>query len=247
MIQDWLTSFATDLPDTVSLFMAALESFKLFTDRGEAVEQAHSSPKAIQTAYRVFCVLADMAIAVTFEVSVALVAVLLALLVLGPLIVVDRPPRAILTRGLAWAVAAPVLIAVAWTGRGVILSGYPLFPSSVLPFPVDWRAPSEHANCEFAFAAFSARASVDEREVIADETGIEGWFWRWFEESAVADLHLVVIPGLQTLGPGSAFSSGARDIAGAMRHRGCGSSRCRHWWDWWPSSSWPLSLDMDRL
>lgn len=73
--------------------MAAWASFKLFTDRGEAVEQAHSSPKAIQTAYRVFCVLADMAIAVTFEVSVALVAVLLALLVLGPLIVVDRPPR----------------------------------------------------------------------------------------------------------------------------------------------------------
>ena len=88
----------------------------------------------------------------------------------------------------------PAAIAVVWMGRGVILSGYPLFPSSKFGLPVDWRAPEAHADCEFAFAAFSSRASVDEREVITGEVGLEGWIGRWFAESATADLHMLAIP-----------------------------------------------------
>ncbi|MCC6930211.1 MAG: hypothetical protein IT359_14595 [Gemmatimonadaceae bacterium] len=185
VVQDWLTSFATDLPETVFLLMAASESFKFLTDRGAP---------PVERAYRAFCVLAFMAIAVTFKVSVALVAVLLAVVILGRWLLVERPDARLLRRGMAWSVLVPAVIAVVWMGRGVVLSGYPLFPSSAFAFPVDWRAPEAHADCEFAFAAFSSRASVDEREVIMGEVGLGGWFGRWFAESATADLHMLVIP-----------------------------------------------------
>ncbi len=41
-----------------------------------------------------------------------------------------------------WVVSTLVsLVLVAWLVHGVILSGYPLFPSPMFPFPVEWRVP----------------------------------------------------------------------------------------------------------
>lgn len=209
VIQDWLTSFATDLPETVFLLMAASEAFKFLTDR---------SDDPLARAYRVFTILTFMAIAVTFKVSVALVAVVLALVVLGKWLLSRRPARAIVRRGLIWSVLAPLTIGLAWMGRGVVLSGYPLFPSSVAAFPVDWRAPESHADCEFAFAAFSSRASVDEREVVTGEVGIDGWIGRWFLESATADLHMLVIPSLMVVLVGALVVIGGRRVRDADGH-----------------------------
>ncbi|HEX4931734.1 MAG TPA: hypothetical protein VFV33_01065 [Gemmatimonadaceae bacterium] len=206
VVQDWLTSFATDLPETVFLLMAASETFKFLTDR---------AAPPVERAYRAFCILAFMAIAVTFKVSVALVAVLLAVLVLGRWLLVERPERRLLRQGMAWSVLVPAVIAVVWMGRGVVLSGYPLFPSSALAFPVDWRAPEAHADCEFAFAAFSSRASVDEREVIVGEVGVTGWIGRWFAESATADLHMLAIPAAMVVVAGLVLL-----VGGLMGRRG---------------------------
>ena len=46
-------------------------------------------------------------------------------------------------RPLAWALAASVLLVVPWLGRGVVASGYPLYPATIVSVPVDWRLPRD--------------------------------------------------------------------------------------------------------
>lgn len=50
-----------------------------------------------------------------------------------------------------------VMLVVAMMGRSVVLSGYPLYPASILPFPVDWRVPAEQAAGEVAWIEAGAR------------------------------------------------------------------------------------------
>jgi hypothetical protein len=42
-----------------------------------------------------------------------------------------------------------VTIGGAWVARGVVASGYPLYPNDFLPLPVDWRVPLEQARAEY--------------------------------------------------------------------------------------------------
>ena len=42
--------------------------------------------------------------------------------------------------------ALSIIILATWVGRGVILSGYPFFPSSVVAMPVTWRTPATRVD-----------------------------------------------------------------------------------------------------
>lgn len=70
-----------------------------------------------------------------------------------------RVPRsaAVTGRQLLAAGVLPVLLAGTWLMRGVILSGYPLYPVRVLAAPVEWRVPAEQAAAEAAWVQMSAR------------------------------------------------------------------------------------------
>jgi len=43
-------------------------------------------------------------------------------------------------------VALSVAVVLPWCVRGIILSGYPFFPATILGFPVDWKIPLEQAR-----------------------------------------------------------------------------------------------------
>ena len=51
---------------------------------------------------------------------------------------------------------AAVLLAT-WMGRGILLSGYPLFPSTALAMPVPWRMPTKESS-NFSRRLFDRRA-----------------------------------------------------------------------------------------
>jgi hypothetical protein len=61
------------------------------------------------------------------------------------------------SRPLARWIAPAVILWVAWTARSVVLSGYPLYPTALLPFNVDWRVPVEQVAGERAWIEASAR------------------------------------------------------------------------------------------
>ena len=50
-----------------------------------------------------------------------------------------------------------MILFAAWTARNVVLSGYPLYPTALLPFSVDWRVPVEQVAGERAWIEASAR------------------------------------------------------------------------------------------
>jgi hypothetical protein len=83
-----------------------------------------------------------------------------------------------------------------WMARGVVLSGYLLFPTASLSLPVDWRAPVEHARGEFAYAAESSRATVENYQALVGDAGRWDWIANWWRESASYDIHHLIVPGL---------------------------------------------------
>ena len=64
---------------------------------------------------------------------------------------------------------------VPWLARGVLLSGYPAYPSVSFPFAVDWRMPSELGAFELQWARAWARfPGVHEEQLQAT---LHGWDW----------------------------------------------------------------------
>ncbi len=77
-----------------------------------------------------------LALAVTFKLSTVVFAFLGWVLAFAILWSIRRDSRHV------WAaVVGAVLVLVPWLAGQIILSGYPFFPSSLFPFPGDWRVP----------------------------------------------------------------------------------------------------------
>jgi hypothetical protein len=89
------------------------------------------------------------ALAVAFKESTAVFAALAWCLALGRLWAKKRakPKHTVCLVG---ALILPMFILIPWFARGIILSGYPFYPATILSFPVDWRAPIVAANWDEA-------------------------------------------------------------------------------------------------
>lgn len=89
-------------------------------------------------------------------------------------------------------IAALILCSVLM--RGVILSGYPLYPSTMVPIDVDWRVPVAHANAVRAFVTSWAQL----RPTYA---AVAGWEWlpAWARSTALTDKFNIVLPLVLTL------------------------------------------------
>lgn len=77
--------------------------------------------------------------------------------------------------------------ALPWMFRGVVMSGYPLFPLSVGGAAVAWRAPLEHVQAEYSYIGYS------EREFSWHFIGHD-WLLQVFEK----DIYSVLVPALLT-------------------------------------------------
>jgi len=83
-------------------------------------------------------------------------------------------------RILAMTLVAGVLL-LTWMGRGIILSGYPLFPSSALAMPVAWRMPVKYVNQfrgQTVFWAREADPAADVKKTLRTWRWLPGWFER---------------------------------------------------------------------
>jgi len=74
--------------------------------------------------------------------------------------------------------------------RGVLLSGYPLYPSTILAANVDWRVPIAQANAERAFITSWAQLRA------TYETLVTGWAWipTWARSTVLTDKFDIVLP-----------------------------------------------------
>jgi hypothetical protein len=163
----------TDLPTSVVCLVGAVMLFRALT--GESLEpgtsESDSRPMGLVMAMALF------SLAVTFKISSVVFASLGWTVAAVKLLMLSRNAP-LGKRQLMWAMILSGVIVLPWIGRGIVLTGYPLFPSTVLAIPVDWRVPALEAQQQADFARSFARVPELTYEYA------HGWSWLrpWFRE-----------------------------------------------------------------
>jgi hypothetical protein len=101
---------------------------------------------------------------------------------------IPRPAGAI-------AVALVGLWLVPWMARGVVLSGYPLYPLSLGRVATDWTVPSELAAAQRQYVAAYAKSGANHRSEFGPEIRGFGWVPAWWHVAFNYAKGLVVVPG----------------------------------------------------
>jgi len=178
------SSFVTDLPTSLVVLAATAAIHALLSDADAAGPEAD---------FRLVSIAALLALAVTFKSNAAVFAATGLPLAIVFWLRHSTPDAKRRTRTIGWALGAVLGLAVCWTARGVVLSGYPLFPAPVAGLSVEWRVPVEHAEAEFAYIVHSSRASTKNLPVVAGEAGMGAWLVPW-ARSALDDPYQVAVP-----------------------------------------------------
>lgn len=166
----FLSSFTTDVAAAVVLLVAVSILF------GRLVRREETPGAAAATAFDGFAAMVLLAVAVCFKLSVAVFAV--AAWSVGAYLLrrAGRTARGPSGRALGWAIGLCGALALTWLARGVILSGYPAYPSTFAAFPVPWRVPVEQAEAELAWIRHFARTYYRGGIPFAPETVLH---WNW--------------------------------------------------------------------
>jgi hypothetical protein len=140
-----LASYSTDIPSNMMLFAAAGLMYELL-DSGALLTDAYSVVSLTILLSSTICLKLSSAVFAGVAISV----------------VIFLSWKSGVSLGSRYkAVAKVSLIAAAfvlpWMARGVMLSGYPLYPVPLAGFPVSWRAPLEHTYAEYAYIGFTER------------------------------------------------------------------------------------------
>src|SRR6266851_1814631 len=163
----------TDLPTSVVCLVAAAILFRALDE-----ESPHPATGTSDTP-RIGLVIAMVlfSLAVTFKISSLVFASLgwaVAVLKLWSL----RRTAPQVKRQLVWAVILSAVIVLPWMGRGLVMTGYPFFPSTAFSIPVDWKVPAFETQLQADFARSFARVPGLTYEYA------HGWHWLrpWFRE-----------------------------------------------------------------
>jgi hypothetical protein len=144
-----VSSFSTDIPPAIVLFVLCSAVYRLLLVK---------SDDPAEIAYRVATVVTLAVLAVCLKVSYAVVCPLLAIIAVCSTVFGTNPTLGL--RSLKWCgVAVPFLI-LPWMIHGVLLSGYPVYPSTFGGLPVAWRIPAELATAERLWVLVLARCST---------------------------------------------------------------------------------------
>lgn len=161
----------TDLPTSIVCVIAAALLFRALEEESTRAGTSDSNAKNMVIAMALF------SLAVTFKISSVVFALLGWMVAFLKLWSVSRT-AASGKRQLVWAVILSAAIVLPWIGRGLVLTGYPLFPSTVLSIPVDWKVPASETKMQADFAKSFARVP----ELTSEYA--HGWNWLkpWFRE-----------------------------------------------------------------
>jgi hypothetical protein len=138
------SSLSPDVPATVALFAGTSLLVTAWT---------HTAPPS--RAAVLGAGLVALVLAVAFKTSTALF-VVAAVPFAAWRLVRGRGAERVRRGALAVVAVLTLGIALSWSARSVVLSGYPLYPATVAGMPVDWRVPEEQAAAEAAWIRFFA-------------------------------------------------------------------------------------------
>ncbi len=161
-------SLEADIPATIAILSAlSLMIGRLFSEEDARPDSLIAAGCAL-------------ALAAMFKLSAAAVAVPLWLVLL---VLCARAPGQ-QRRLLATLMTTSAALALVWMARGVVLSGYPLYPMHVVSFPVDWRVPREQVDASAAWVLYFAKTHYAPSQYnnarLALICGSVEWIRPWF-------------------------------------------------------------------
>ncbi len=110
-------------------------------------------------------------------------------------ITVQRPRRA-----LSWLTVLAVLTWGAWAVHGVVLSGYPAYPASLLGMPVSWRVPHFIADDESRIiTAWARQPGLSPKDAFGNTRWVRPWAQRTVDDPEVLGQILLLTSGLVAL------------------------------------------------
>jgi hypothetical protein len=182
-----LANYSTDIPrTTIRLATAALWYRWLVRPPRELNAEAYDLVRIVM--------LCAAAVAIKLSAAVSSLAIIVTATIVW--IVRRHPGRSFLRRTIAWPLALGLLFGIGWTARGIVLSGYPMFPSPVFATSVDWRVPAEHAQAEYDQIRNSSRGTFDNLDYVSGrDTSLHSWLPHWFT-LLWADAYYVLVPGI---------------------------------------------------
>ncbi|MEP7344202.1 MAG: hypothetical protein ABI877_02990 [Gemmatimonadaceae bacterium] len=173
-----ISSLETDIPVAFMLLIAASRLYRSLSDRSgeDDLRRSHFA-------------------AVAFLLGAAVCVKLSAVVFAGALFIaalwVFWPELSRARLAMTGAILIPVIMGLVWMLRGVILSGYPAYPATVLGVAVPWRVPTEQASAEAEWIRMSGH-DLNHNRIVA---GYD-WLVPWAKEisSDVRLLCLVTVP-----------------------------------------------------
>jgi len=158
-------------PDAAILFLQ-VSMFALAL----AASNRSSSENQYQRAVELTGIFFLSALAVTFKLSSLVFSVGFALL--GIFTYLHTGERKRLSRAVSPSLLIPVALVVSWFTRGVIASGYLIYPILSSACPVSWKVPAEQVRDEFSgILSWAREPRVPPATVFADSS----WLWPWLD------------------------------------------------------------------
>jgi hypothetical protein len=95
-----------------------------------------------------------------------------------------------------WVAVTLIIIGGGWITRGVILSGYPAYPTTILPANVDWRVTCEAAQLEADYVRSWARLpGAEPGEVLGNNDWLLPWLVRTLRRDDAVFTPLLILAG----------------------------------------------------
>jgi hypothetical protein len=173
-----LSGANTDLPTTVVCLAAAFFLFRaLDADPSRLGRHSERSEESLSSFPQLFLLIAMLlfSLAVTFKLSSLVFAFTGWLISFFSLCFRPTPKK---KHFMLAAVLLSAAIVVPWICRGLILTGYPFFPSTALGISVDWKVPAAIAEVQAEFARSYARIP----QIPLADTSEFRWLGPWFRE-----------------------------------------------------------------
>jgi hypothetical protein len=146
----FISSLTTDVPTAIVLFVA---TSMLFAQLVSAAKHRAENERA----YNLVVLTTMLGVAVTLKLSAAVFSVVAWSLAVIWWLRHYQGSKILITKTLSWIVTISFTLGLSWLGRGVILSGYPVYPSRFGALPVEWRVPTEQTEAEEAWIGHYAR------------------------------------------------------------------------------------------
>ncbi len=161
-VHSWISSYSTDLPTAVLAFVATARMLAfLLRGRSNLKEQA----------YEVVFVITLLAVGACVKISLVFFFLVSGLPTVAVWLYRAWSYRRLALATVFKAAAMAVLLLAPWALRGVILSGYPAYPSTFAAMPVPWRVPDNLAKYDASRIRMWAQRSTE----TTDWHWLAGW------------------------------------------------------------------------